>query len=159
LTWNRRYDLLFDTGRNPKLKIWEEGQKAETTQPAITEAPATITSIDFGSFGRLKATATLEDGRTIVGRYKDDAYLRLPKRAPDSNIADAWKEQMGVTGKPDDADDDDQPAGDGHKGDGLTLYEEYRGFFAGGKHIRTRPDRKDLFIRDDIGGKTKPGIL
>jgi len=48
---------------------------------------------------------------------------------------------------------DDQPAGMANHGDGLTMYEEYRGFAASddpnGKPvvIRTDPLRKDIFLR------------
>jgi hypothetical protein len=58
-------------------------------------------------------------------------------------------------------DEDRDPKGDGTHGDGLTLYEEYRGFIVNDgdpnlengkiigyneKHIRTNPEKKDIFV-------------
>lgn len=44
---------------------------------------------------------------------------------------------------------DTNPSGPSQAGDGLSAYEEYRGFVVGGKHIRTNPFVRDLFIDAD----------
>jgi hypothetical protein len=41
------------------------------------------------------------------------------------------------------------PKAQGISGDGLTAFEEFRGFFVEGQHTRTNPHRKDLFVRID----------
>ncbi len=44
------------------------------------------------------------------------------------------------------------------RGDGLSLYEEYRGFQVGVDFVRGDPTKKDFFLVDRIGGRSKDGI-
>ena len=122
----------------------------------LVSPEAQLTCFDWGAYGLLKVTAELTDGRTLVGHLETDPtqqQIRLPKRAAGSLIADAWKTEQGVTGLSDFADHENIPVGDGHTGDGLTLYEEYRGFYEDGpfNHLSGHPHKKDLFVRDRIG--------
>ncbi|MBC7872499.1 MAG: hypothetical protein H7Y01_00810 [Ferruginibacter sp.] len=48
-------------------------------------------------------------------------------------------------------DTDQNPAGDNYWGDGLSYYEEYRGFMVKEVHRRTDPSTKDLFVNNDAG--------
>jgi hypothetical protein len=50
------------------------------------------------------------------------------------------------------------PEADKRPGDGFTLYEEYRGFREKGAHFYGDPMKKDLFVRDRIGGRSKDGV-
>lgn len=149
------WDLRFNKALNSGLKVSD--LEAETIERGLSESKVVVSSHDHGAWGVLRVKAHLADGRVLTGVYKGEPELRLPKRAKNSLIADYFKELVNYYG-PDDADDDSLPEGDGHGGDGLTFYEEYRGFYEGGKHISTDPRKKDLFIRDDVGGRTKPGI-
>jgi hypothetical protein len=121
---------------------------------------------------------------------KGNPNIRLPKRKDGSFIADAWKEKWKkevpkILELADDDDTEDDPHGSkhepdpgpgpgmcahcagkrqclgGHKGDGLTLYEEYRGFYVNGKHVCGHPGKKDVFIhrRKDVSGQAREGIL
>ncbi|MGD9495631.1 MAG: hypothetical protein AB7Y46_04905, partial [Armatimonadota bacterium] len=77
----------------------------------------------------------------------------IPVDVDENGIAYCWAHNEGEA-----LDDDESLQGMGdpnYPGDGLSRYEEYRGFMALGQHIRTNPDDdKDLFIsdRDDIHG-------
>ncbi|PYK62873.1 MAG: hypothetical protein DME21_04930 [Verrucomicrobia bacterium] len=148
-------DLRFNPQRNPTLLVLNGGKAAETKLPDLTMATAALSAYDFGGYGNLKVTATVH-GKEIVGYLKSDPAkpkdILLPKRTEPSKIADAWKDQHQVRSLADTDDSDNIPVGDTHKGDGYSLYEEYRGFVENQKHIRTNPDVKDLFVRDQIGG-------
>ena len=140
-----------------------DSKKAETTTEGLTEARAILSANDFGAWGVLRVTAELESGQQIVGYLdgdKEQKEIRIPKRKPDSKVADYWKDLYGVGGRDDADDTENAPIGyAGCPGDGLTLYEEYRGFFENGKHMRTKPTRKDFFAVDRIGTTySKSGI-
>ncbi|WPB73003.1 hypothetical protein KYC5002_28550 [Archangium violaceum] len=120
----------------------------------------TVASQDWGAFGELRASAIrLDNGSPLEAKVvrfdtsEEASVLRIPKRAADSYIADVWKTAQNMAGKPDDDDTENIPLGDGNKGDGLTLYEEYRGFMENGKHTRGNPLRKDYFLAVSEGFK------
>ena len=149
-------DLEFDLIENLPLNVRVKDKNvAETTKEGITEATAIIRANDWGAWGVLKVTAELESGQKVIGYLEGDKEqkdIRIPKRQPDSKVADYWKNSFGAGGRADDDDAELSPAGlEGCFGDGLTLYEEYRGFVENRKHIRTRPDRRDYFVTDRIG--------
>jgi len=73
-------------------------------------------------------------------------YVKIPRDDDGNDIADCWAYNSG--GK---TDDTDNSPGGANDGDGLSRYEEYRGLFIGGTHVRTNPNNKDLFIRDVDG--------
>ncbi len=151
-------DLRITGGVNVTERDPEWGAWAVTG--AGTEARVTLSSYDFGGFATLHVTATLEDGTVLVGHLDDGTTaVTLPRRAAGSLVATGWKASAGAAGQEDAADTDALPAGDGFAGDGLTLYEEYRGFRVGGRHVRTRPGTKDYFLANALAGLTLPGIL
>jgi hypothetical protein len=156
-------DLHFDPATNPSLTIYGDGGEAADTGPGdYRQASAVVTSGDWGAWGEVQVTAMMPDGTSITGHLVgDDAQIsvRLPKRSADSHIADVWKQAHGVSNLPDDDDSENDPVGDGTPGDGLSLYEEYRGFYEKGVHIEGDPRRKDYFIHDAMKGAiSKSGI-
>jgi hypothetical protein len=123
-----------------------------TVYPGITSAEGIVSCYDYGAYATIKVTATV-NGEEIIGYFKGDprkekGAIRLPKRPSTSKIAEGWKKNEGLA---DNDDNDNVPVGDGHKGDGYSVYEEYRGFAENGVQIRTDPKVKDLFVRDRIG--------
>jgi len=123
-------------------------------------AKACISSFDWGGSGILQVQANLESGRRVYGALRGrpgDSRIRIPKSDDGSRIADGWKEKTGATGKDDD-DDEKEPVGDARfPGDGLTLYEEYRGWHEDGYRHADEfdgggdPNRKELFVCDRSG--------
>jgi hypothetical protein len=136
-------------------------QKGETQPGEYTQTSVTVTPYDWGAFGTIKVTAYLPDGSTLVGHLEGDTSqenVRLPIRGEQSLIADVWKQNNGVTGLADINDNETDPAGDGNPGDGLTLYEEYRGFIIGGQHVEGNPKKKDFFVLNTAGAFYMGGI-
>jgi len=155
-------DLRLD-GRTGKIDQKKQVQTVESLLVNKGEpvAEAGVDCYDFGAWSTLVVVAELADGRTVTGHMEKDPdtwAIPLPKRTGVSYIADAWKEQYKITA-PDRSDDESEPEGEpGCNGDGLTLYEEYRGFYENGRHIRTNPKRKDLFVFNKCGAVAEPGI-
>jgi hypothetical protein len=158
------YDLRIEQDKNKDLEVLDdkEGQKAKTKKNA-SGAAVTISCFDWGAFARLKVTAILDDGYgsevlAYLDSDKSKHDLEIPKDADDNYIADVWEKKNGVYGGYAEDDKDTEPEGDGDSGDGLTLYEEYRGFMENGKHIFGDPKKKDLFICNKIGQMAELGI-
>ena len=94
----------------------------------------------------------------LVTNNKEE--ILLPKRPNDkTKIADAWKQQAGSSGPATTPTTTRTPPRRPRlPGDGLTVYQEYRGFFENGSHFRGNPKQKELFVRDKTGGRTRRGI-
>ncbi|PYJ84125.1 MAG: hypothetical protein DME22_13980 [Verrucomicrobia bacterium] len=165
-------DLRFETELNQSLN---PGATTRVVSPAevevsdpnpnagIQSARVTVSCFDFGAYGKIRVSAEIEGRAPVVGHLIGDPQrsdVLLPKRQDSSFIADAWKKmpKVGAEGLADSSDEDDRPAGDGHSGDGYSLYEEYRGFSVNRTHVRTNPHRKDLFIYHSSDDSSKPDI-
>jgi hypothetical protein len=86
----------------------------------------------------------------------DKFFINIPFDDNRNYISDAWEYDEGKDPK---EDEDDDPHSDNYKGDGLSIYDEYRGFYEatdnGSQYVRTSPKKKDLFIFDDDNFKQK----
>jgi len=115
---------------------------------------AIITSYDYGSFGKLKAVITLENGGDLVAHFKNDTKteISLPKDENNNQIADAWEKQRDLLEKDYGPDyDSEHQDGNDHDGDGLTYYEEYRGWLVKNMHTRLDPKQKKIIIGNETG--------
>ncbi|MFQ6132042.1 MAG: hypothetical protein ACE5R4_08405 [Armatimonadota bacterium] len=148
-------DLKIPTEKNSEeLNVGDDEQSAESKDDVI-EARAVIQTKDWGAYGKLQATATLNLGGTDVDvpavyEATGTAYVTLPKDEDDNSVADEWQKRNNCENVTGDVDDDDQPQGRG-PGDGLGVYEEYRGLRVQGQHTRLDPKIKDLFVYDKDG--------
>ena len=159
---NPGFDLKLESGADGLIVFDDTGQKAQSKPGEYTQSTATVASYDWGGFGTIKVTAYLPDGSTLDGYLEGDqaqADIRLPLRPASSLIADAWKKQHPeVDGLADISDNESSPVGDGSPGDGLTLYEEYRGFIINGQHVEGNPTKKDYFIVNNAGWLYQSGL-
>lgn len=112
------------------LELWD---------PLRTPAPSLInvalSPYDWGGWAVMKVTAFV-NGQQVPGHIDLDngqkaTDILLPKRQPNSFIPDSWKSSHGVLAFADDDDSENLPGTNNpNPGDGLSLYEEYRGFYA-----------------------------
>ena len=163
LNWPREaadtdYDLRFEALAG-QVTEGEQRQRAIQQVPKGVQDTARVLPYDWGGWSVLRVNALLKDGRRLTGRYKgaNEDDVRLPRRQAGSFIADGWKEELKIS-DPDSADDENDPEGDSNRGDGLTLYEEYRGFYENGEHIEGRPKKKDYFALNYSGSIGMGGI-
>jgi hypothetical protein len=110
------------------------------------------------------ASATIE----AIVPYRKKTYTatrRIPLDDNKNGLPDAgWVANGGVvitdTGQAADDFEIDPPATglpvDTVLGDGLSAFEEYRGFFIGGAHLRLDPNKKDVFVAADPAVLTDP---
>jgi len=147
-------------------------QKAETKRP-VREYTLTVECEDYGAWAFLRSTVNapyesvpwkrsevprVVEGFALGGPFgvlpvmspglvneQGDNRVTIPFDADENRIADATRHND--RGRAADRDQDNQPVGEG-PGDGLSNYEEYRGFLTKGTHNRTDIRRKDLFIHD-----------
>jgi len=150
------FDFKILQADNPDLKPAEDGQSATSKRPDLS-ASVLIRPYDWGAYTRLRVTATTDDGETVPGHVKGDeskTELALPLDENGNHVADAWEKQKGVYDKRLDAkwDGADDPKDQKCPGDGISLYEKYRGFKS--KNVaekipeRLDPKKKYVFVHD-----------
>lgn len=100
-------------------------------------------ALDYGGITRVQVTHGTE---TTEIRLPQDADLNA---LPDRGWAVPGASQLVPYGG--NSWDDFDPGAGPDVGDGLNAFEEYRGFFVGGVHTRTRPAARDFFV-DSVYG-------
>lgn len=126
---------------------------ADTTDNDLSESTVTINSYDYGAYGKIKAEFTCQYGSLICIAKEDGStneFTRLPADTNDNSIADTWFGNAGPGNSHSPTDDNDNaPALGRTDGDGLSRYQEYRGFIIAGSYERISPLNKDIFIYDE----------
>ena len=145
-------DLGFDRTR----RGWEperatlDGFVIETSA-ASSEATVRVRSLDHGAWGRLSAEVNVAGVWYRVDTADGRGYVTLPLDENEDRVSDFWADTYRVDALGADWDGDDEPEGGADAGDGLTVYEEYRGFAVGGVVLSTDPRRRTLFIHAPNG--------
>ena len=153
------YDLQI--APNKDLTVAADGQYADTTSP-LKELNLGIQTYDYGAFGKLKVTAKTTDGQTLVAYvdgHPDHYFLAIPQDENQNHVADAWEKDSAIAVFDRNLDAkwegtlDSRYDGQALEGDGISLYEKYRGFYVlktGGDpvHERLDPKLKYLFVHN-----------
>ena len=147
---NDKPDMRFDNADSAIYETWSSTKL--TTRKAPGPQYVTVVSYDYGGIADVTADVTTPEGFTIKAHLRKSPIdtFTLPKRTSGSMIADYWKQLENANGKDDTADDERLMQGDKYPGDGLTLYEEYRGFLEDRKHFRGDAQKKDLMVCNKI---------
>lgn len=149
-----------NAGKDPDLRLleadnlWLNDTQSGQSEEDTSELSVTIESYDFGAYGRLRVEVVVNDGSVIKAHLDGDPgkdYLDLPVDDNRNHIADSWERENGVEEFPATWDEANQPAGQYLPGDGISLYEKYRGVVIQGYHQRLDPWKKHLFIYDPEG--------
>ena len=157
MNWPRNgtddFDFRIDD-LDQELEVKNEGQWAQTKEHH-KEFRIFVKSYDYGAYGKLRVKAETKDGRPISVRVEgqpDQDELIIPLDKNNNHIADKYEKDFDIPGnKAADSDEDFIPEGDKNRGDGVTLYEEYRGFMTKkNKHVRSDPAKKTLFIYSSV---------
>jgi hypothetical protein len=152
-------------GKDPDLKILKVGttDKFKVEQPVLENEQATqqahgkfkvdeefnivVGCYDYGPIGGISFGGTVP---VRIEGFEPKVHLGLPLDDNENHVADAWERQEGVYEKNLPADwDDVATPGQKHNGDGICLYERYRGFkndVGGYDHLKC--DHKYIFIYD-----------
>ncbi|MGK2859707.1 MAG: hypothetical protein ACSLFQ_21125 [Thermoanaerobaculia bacterium] len=148
-------DVYFLVPKDPK-KPNGELIKATSVSATLNNGVA-MTFIyvnDYASWASV--TATIPTGRRTPPAY---VTIRVPQDSDGNLLPDAgwpaqpWRVDSGQIARGDEAKDlDGNPEGPTQIGDGLSAFEEYRGFVVNGAHLRTNPFYRDLFldVDDDV---------
>jgi len=164
-----KFDLRFkpkvDSG-TADYTLGEDNQSIRVMGAGDNKTPRTDTMtvecFDGAAIGDLIAEAEMEDGRILTAELRGQSSskkLLIPDREDGvSDIAKYWKNKY-ASGQKDDDDKEGDPEGDGQPGDGLTLWEEYRGLRQGNVwRDNCEPKKKDLFIDNRVRARGKAGI-
>ena len=148
------FDFQFEQELNTDYDIiGMDRQIAEQFGDKMTEGEVNVSCFDYGAYGELEVLAELENGQVVYGVVQgtqSERLLKLPLRADDSLIAEAITSRL--PNLKDDDDSENDPVGDGFLGDGLSLYEEYRGFKVGDSWTYGDPKKKDVFVLNQMRG-------
>lgn len=149
ICYNTSLDVFFKQSGNPELIISADSLKAEGGDVRR----AVISINDYAAFGMMEAQVKINDTwYTASEEYTGNTMISIPVDRDGDAIADSWEREFGVEGKPLTW-DEDEPL-HRNRGDGLTLFEEYRGMFEklpDGRleYLRTNPVRKEICVIDN----------
>jgi len=163
---NTELDLQFDTGKSKtRFKESEETEDGWIIETAnkVLNASVGVFALDWGAWGKLKAEIEIDEDEDIwlpIYCSEGEGYITIPldeRGGIENKIADQFEINYSLTEGIQTMQDDE---GSMKRGDGLTAYEEYRGFMIeadggdGGFHIYTNPEKYiNVFVYPDGDGQ------
>ncbi len=130
---DKKPDLRFNS-TDPNA-IYEHVDETELiTKNTVQDKTITVISYDYGSYGKLNADVTLEDGTKlethVIDQIESEQAISIPLDGNYNDIADQWEKNQGIfdLNYPPNEDNESIGSPNTNRGDGITLYEEYRGF-------------------------------
>ncbi len=148
-------DLRFSSTQPRGIRIDSEYARHVYTEETATEATVSVEALDTGAWGSLQATCddlglVAEDERTHL------QSISIPMDDDRNHVADWWDTKfVGLLPKEPES-DEETVSGQDAKGDGITLYDEYRGVVVkdGDRsvHRRLEPMVKEMFVLDPDRG-------
>jgi len=156
------YDLEFVNNQEGFIETKDgenDGEWIIETTEVLNKAVVVIQSHDYGAWGKLKARVNVDGLWYECKTENGDDYITIPYDEDEDHISDYWEEQHDVYDKDENWDEDSEPSGQNSNGDGISLYEEYRGFEDENyRHERLNPQIKELLVRDEDGLVQKSGF-
>jgi len=154
-------DLAFE----PDAGDWSVEKAGDgwvaTSNEGGMEATVKIACRDWGAWGKLRAEAMIDDRWEPAQVSGGLDYARIPFDDDDDHVADSWQAAHDVGGMAARDDRGKEPVNPGNDGDGLSVYECYRGFVVltdtGEEHVSPDPRQKVLFVLDK-SGLFDPGV-
>lgn len=153
-----------DDSKDPDLQFAADGgwtveeqgrQWVATSHQGGSQASIEVNCRDWGAWGKLRGEAKIEgkwEPAKVAGGLD---FVRIPYDDDDDHIADSWQSMYEVGGKAAKDDSGKQPTDQSNDGDGMSVYECYRGFEVlvgqGKEHVYIDPRQKVLFFLDDSG--------
>jgi len=149
------YDLEFVDKQEGFIETKDginDGEWIIETTEDLNKVSVTVHSHDYGAWGKLKARVNIDGTWHECKAENGDDYITIPYDTDEDRIADSWEDRHNVYDMDETWDEDPEPSGQNSNGDGISLYEEYRGFEdVNYQYERLNPQLKELFIRDENG--------
>lgn len=152
---------LKDAGKENDLRLittddfYADNDLEGSSQDFTSELTIPLECYDYGAYGKLRVRAQTASGLNLQAYVEDspgELYLTIPEDKDDNHVADQWQEDNELaSGLPADWDKSPEPKDQKEPGDGISLYEKYRGFIFQDVHERLDPNWKHVFIHDPDG--------
>lgn len=140
--------------------ILADDHQSVMTSSNASEATVRVKALDYGAWGQVMAEALVNGVWVPVDAEGGGRTVSVPIDDDGNHIADSWEAIFGITGQKATDDLDSQPAPSDaaearrRAGDGLSNYEEYRGFMQEGEWTFGYPGQRDVFIYDKLAHGT-----